>query len=66
MERGTEWENFFDEHPKPLHFEENVLKIHNVCHQSTITKTRLALITVNLTDMFFKSYIISVSPNLDK
>ena len=48
MEREPEWEIFFDEHPKPSNFEDSVLKIHHVCHQSTISKTRVALITVNL------------------
>jgi len=45
MEREPEWEIFFDEHPKPSNFEDSVLKIHHVCHQSTINKTRVALIT---------------------
>jgi len=45
MEKEAEWENFFDEHPKPAHFEDSVSKIHNVCHLSTINKTRVVLIT---------------------
>ena len=48
MDKETDWKTFFDNHPKPARFEENVQRMQALCHQSTISKSRVALITVNL------------------
>jgi len=45
MDKETDWKTFFDNHPKPARFEENVQRMQALCHQSTISKSRVALIT---------------------
>nr|SVE75199.1 EOG090X085T [Daphnia dolichocephala] len=39
------WKLFFEENPKPTHFDENVKLIQDVCQQAAVKKNRVALIT---------------------
>nr|SVE75829.1 EOG090X085T [Daphnia hispanica] len=39
------WKIFFDENPKPVHFHENVNLIQDFCHQASVKKNRVALVT---------------------
>lgn len=40
------WKIFFEENPKPAHFDENVKLVQDFCQQAAIKKNRVALITV--------------------
>jgi len=42
----TDWTTFFNENPKPVHFNESLLQIRKFCQKSATGRNQIALITV--------------------